>query len=221
MIKYFKQGWLVIAISLAFGALLAGVQITLGPLIKQNQITKSYSRIPLLVLGQAKVDGATINIKDDEITVEKNGKAEAVLTVQKPENQLDYDVYKVSEGGSQIGWVVMGKGNGYADEIVCLIGLSTDLKKINGVSVISQKETPNLGSKIQSPWADQFAGKAAQPPLEVVKDKSGKPDNNKIDAISGATISSDSLTTIVNQTVTKFSAEVKDLKFAPAGAKEK
>lgn len=220
MLKYFKQGWLVIAISLAFGAILAGVQITLGPKIKENQITKSYNRIPLLVMGRENVEGAKIVIKGDDVTVERDGKAQAVFTVVKPENPLDYDVYKVCQDGKQAGWVILAKGNGYADEIVCLIGLSTDLKTITGVSVISQKETPNLGSKIQSPWINQFAGKAANPPLEVVKNKSGAPDNNKIDAISGATISSDSLTTIVNQAVAKFAADVKNLKFATA-AEEK
>ncbi|HNX25961.1 MAG TPA: FMN-binding protein [Phycisphaerae bacterium] len=221
MLKYFKQGWLVIAISLAFGALLAGVQLTLGPKIKENQITKSYNRIPLLLLGQDKVNGAKIVIAGDKITVDRDGKAETTLTVQKPENPLDYDVYKVFNGDKQLGWVVLGKGNGYADEVVCLIGLSPDLKTITGVSVISQKETPNLGSKIQSPWIYQFAGKAANPPLEVVKNRTASPDNNKIDAISGATISSDSLTAIVNQTVAKFVGDVEKLKFASAAAEEK
>lgn len=221
MIKYLKQGWLVIAISLVFGGLLAGVQIKLGPIIKNNQITKSYSRIPLLLLGKDKVEGAKNEIASGKVAVNKDGKTIAELTVQTPETPLDYDVYKVSEGGKQIGWVVLGKGNGYADEVVCLIGLSADIKTITGVSVISQKETPNLGSKLQSKWADQFAGKASSPALEVVKNKSGKPDNNKIDAISGATISSDALTTIVNQTIAKFSDDVKKLKFASAATKEK
>lgn len=221
MIKYLKQGWLVIAISLVFGGLLAAVQMKLGPIIKNNQITKSYSRIPLLLLGKDKVEGGKIIIGKGEVSLEKDGKNVATFTVQTPENPLDYDVYKIFEGNKQAGWVVLGRGNGYADEIICLIGLSTDMKTITGVSVITQKETPNLGSKIQSPWVNQFAGKAANPPLEVVKTKSAAPDNNKIDAISGATISSDSLTTIVNQTVAKFAADEKNLKFAPVAAEEK
>lgn len=221
MLKYLKEGWLVIVISLVFGGLLAAVQITLGPIIKEKQITKSYALMPLLVLGKEKVQGTQNAISTGKVTVTKDGKAVAELSVQTPETPLDYDVYKVIEGGKQLGWVVLGKGNGYADEIVCLIGLSTDLKKITGVTVLSQKETPNLGSKLQSKWVDQFAGKASSPALEVVKNKSAKPDNNKIDAISGATISSNALTTIVNETIVKFSADVNKLKFAPAATKEK
>lgn len=214
MIKYLKQGWLVIAIALGFGALLAGVQIVLGPKIDANRIAKTYKRIPVLVMGE-KAAGGDIVIKGQEITVSKDGKVIATLKVEKPtaETNPGYNVYKVLEGDAHVGWVVEGNGMGYADAIVCLVGLDKNLGKITGVSVIEQKETPNLGSKIQGPWAAQYSGKSTAAALEVVKNKTGAPDNEKIDAISGATISSTCLTDIVNRTVEKFKGDVAKLKF--------
>jgi len=49
--KYIRQAWLVLALALAFGGVLAGVQVTLGPKIEVNKQNETYRQIPALVPG--------------------------------------------------------------------------------------------------------------------------------------------------------------------------
>jgi electron transport complex protein RnfG len=179
MLNYLKQGWLVLLLALGFGGGLAAVQIKLGPVIAENQRNEIYGRISELVPGGAKEKTREIDLAGET-------------------------VYKVfSEDGRHVGWVIRADGMGYADKIDVLIGLGVEAKTINGIYVLDQKETPGLGSKIASPkWNRQFKGKPTAPPLEVVKTPASKP--YQIDAISGATISSKSLTGIVNDSVEEF-----------------
>ena len=50
-LTYIKSGWLVLVLALLFGAILAGVQISLNPRIAANQRNETYSRIPQLISG--------------------------------------------------------------------------------------------------------------------------------------------------------------------------
>jgi electron transport complex protein RnfG len=74
-------------------------------------------------------------------------------------------------------------GKGYGGDIDILIGLE-DETTIKGITIISQSETPGLGSRIaESSFASKFAG------LNI-GDVALKQDGGQIDAITGATISS-------------------------------
>lgn len=184
MLKYLKQGWLVIVLGLLFGAALAGIDSKLSPIIARNQKEETYGQIPQLV------PGADVT-KTEEVDV---GAFRKTLKI------LDAD-------GKHIGWVVRAEGMGYSDKIKALIGLDAEAKTITGVYVLEQKETPGLGSKIASPWNEQFDGKPVEPPLVVVKHKPAE--DNQIEAISGATISSSALTRIVNRASERFAAALR------------
>lgn len=180
MLKYLKQGWLVILLGLFFGAALAGIDSKLAPIIAQNQKDETYGQIPELL------PGADVQ-KTREVDV---GQFKALK------------VFDAS--GQHLGWVVAGSGMGYGDKIKALIGLDAEAKTITGIYVLEQKETPGLGSKIASPWNRQFDNKSVEPKLVVVKHDPTQ--ENQIEAISGATISSNALTGIVNRTAERFAA---------------
>jgi len=75
--------------------------------------------------------------------------------------------------------------NGYGGRIELLVGIARD-GTVQGVRVVSHRETPGLGDYIDlavSPWAQQFAGKPATSRWAVKKD------GGDIDYVSGATIS--------------------------------
>ena len=80
-----------------------------------------------------------------------------------------------------------------------MIGFEDDLKTISGVSIVSQNETPGLGARIEEPWfTAQFAGK--QGPFTIVEE--GTADTpSEVDAITGATRTSESFRNIVNRAV--------------------
>ena len=83
-----------------------------------------------------------------------------------------------------------------------LIGLDANAETITGLFVLDQKETPALGDNIKKPeFCDRFRGKAAGEMVAAVK---GNPEGNQIQAITGATVSSSAVCTIVNNAVEQF-----------------
>lgn len=115
------------------------------------------------------------------------------------------EAYRVLDGDGQVlGLAVLGEGTGFADVIKLVLGVSADAAEIRGLHVIKDSETPGLGTKIR-PGADfprQFAAIAdghLRPPLKVVKGT--RANASEVEAITAATISSQAVTTIVNDTV--------------------
>jgi electron transport complex protein RnfG len=181
------QGWLVLLLAVVFGALLAGVQTALGPTIAANKRHETLSRVPALL---APVVGAAADAK---LAIDTR-----MLSTTRRGRGAVYRVHRALRDGRLAGWVVQTAGQGYADRIEVLVGLSPEADVITGLFVLDQKETPGLGAKITAaPWRAQFVGKSAAVPLEVVK--SGGAGDAGIDAITGATISSRAVVDIVNR----------------------
>jgi electron transport complex protein RnfG len=195
---YIAQAWLVILLALLYGGALAGVQTTLGPIIEANKKNETYSVIPELVEGAVKATKEEIKAGTLEITVVgEDGKKQKVYKA-------------IGKDGELKGWVLAASGQGFADKIELLVGLSVDLSTITGMDVLSQKETPGLGNFIdEEDFRKQFAGKPATKPLLVVKtDPVG---DNDIRALSGATISSQSVADIINKAIENLRGPIGEL----------
>ena len=178
--KYLKQAWLVIVLSLGFGAALAAVQSSLGPKIAANKLAETMRQVPLLVPGTAADKTTAITVEDTVVYRAQNA------------------------SGKLAGWVIPARGQGFADTIELLIGLDASGETITGLFVLAQKETPGLGDFITGKWREQFAGKKTLAPLTVVKKMPGTVADSEIAAVTGATISSESVKNIVNAAVEKF-----------------
>jgi H+/Na+-translocating ferredoxin:NAD+ oxidoreductase subunit G len=179
--NYIVQAWLVISLAILYGVGLAGMQINLADKIAENKRNETYNVIPDLVSGAVKENTVEIMVKA------KDGK--------------ESKVYKaVDVGGNTVGWVLPAEGLGFADRIELLIGLDASLDKITGMYVIDQKETPGLGDYItRGDFRKRFVGKPAATPIAVVKkDPTAK---NEIKALTGATISSESVSGIINKAI--------------------
>lgn len=75
--------------------------------------------------------------------------------------------------------------DGYAGDISILMGVGPD-GKVSGIEIISHKETPGLGNKIQkAEWKNQFKGRSIDDGTKLAVKKDG----GEIDQFSGATIS--------------------------------
>lgn len=99
------------------------------------------------------------------------------------EYELDDEVYIIYEDGEKAGYAFRASGSGYGGNIDIMVGLDSGFG-IKGVSILSQTETPGVGNKItESSFTDQFKGLSAS-------DIALKSEGGKIDAITGATISS-------------------------------
>ena len=172
--KYLRDAWLVLVLAVVFGGALAGVQATLSGQIDANKAADAESQVPLLVAGSARSELAPMG---------------------------DRTVYQATDGqGRVVGWVVRGVGMGFADKVELLVGVNADATRITGLYVLDQKETPGLGNKvIQDGWRKQFAGLDAAVPVTVTKAAPAK--GNQVIAVTGATISSQSVSDIVNTNV--------------------
>lgn len=111
----------------------------------------------------------------------------------------EVDVDKVltakDNSGTQLGYVLtMTSHAGYGGDITFTLGISGD-GTVNGISILSISETAGLGMKAEDVLKPQYAGKKVS---SFVVTKQGALADNQIDAISGATITSNALTTAVN-----------------------
>lgn len=177
--NYIKQAWLVLLLALLYGASLAGVQLSLSGIIADNKRNETYNVIPDLVPG-------AIKDQTEEITVtDKNGKATVVYKAKQ-------------ENGDLIGWVIPASGQGFADTIEIIVGINKSCDSITGMYVLNQKETPGLGDYITGEdFRSRFNSKTLLSPLKVARQETSERD--EILALTGATISSQSICDIINK----------------------
>ena len=179
---FFAQAWLVLLLSICFGGGLAAVEIGLKPIIEENKRIEIFSQIPELIPGAS----------------------------SESSEEARPGVYEAkSEEGATVGWLLRASGQGFADRIECLIGVDADAKTLTGIYVLDQKETPGLGDYItdQGRFRKWFEGQPTAQPLRVVKSASPPP-AGEVQALTGATISSDAVADIVNKRVAAFRAEL-------------
>ena len=114
-------------------------------------------------------------------------------------------VEAVDASGKALGYIFnITTSKGYGGDIQLTVGIQSD-GTVSGYSVLSISETAGLGMKAKDDpsWGKQFAGKKADA-FSVVKDGSGSGDDAKIDAISGATITSKAVTGAMNSCLAYF-----------------
>lgn len=114
----------------------------------------------------------------------------------------DYNVEAVLKSESSDDIAVYLWTKGYGGELKSVVGVGAD-GKVKGVLITSMQETAGLGDRTKNPeFLEQYIGKTGG--IEV--GKSGTASGNKIDAISGATISSKAVTLNVNNALKVFEA---------------
>ena len=94
---------------------------------------------------------------------------------------------------------------GYSGAIKLLIAVNTD-GKLGGVRVVSHRETPGLGDKIEeekNDWILQFAGKSLVDP--ATKNWKVKRDGGAFDQFTGATITPRTVIKAIKNTLLYYS----------------
>ncbi|MFW6065914.1 MAG: FMN-binding protein [Planctomycetota bacterium] len=180
-----KQAWLVLVLAVCFGSALAGVHVALSPRIEENRRAEVQDAIPILLQGA---------VPESAERTELGGRR----------------VYKGYDAeGDHLGWVVHATGQGFGGPVELLIGLDQPAERITGIYVLLQTETPGLGTGItEQDWREQFEGIPASGGVTLVKEKPSQSD--EIQAITGATVSSQSVCDIVNSAVADVRAALAD-----------
>lgn len=185
LISFIKQSWLVMVAALVFGLLVAAVNGALEERIAYNANAKLYSKMEKLL-----------------------SQAESFEEVVEGEEQEPLYWVAKDPAGQIVGYAITVSGGGFADRIGLLVACNAEITELRGIAVLSSNETPGFGDKIKHDSTAErisFKGQFRGCPLDarLVLIKTGDPSipDNEIVAISGATISSDAVLSIVNGAV--------------------
>ncbi len=109
------------------------------------------------------------------------------------------EVYVTRDSEGQVnGYGFTASGSGYQGTIELMVGVKPDFKEIQGIQILESSETPGLGGKIRGDnFKNQFRDKDASSGVSLVKSAPTEP--GEIEAITGATISSQAVVDIINK----------------------
>ncbi len=194
MINFLKQSALVLILSVVFGSGLALLYAWTNPLYIENQKKATLKSIAKTIPGAAEA----ANLQTQNITL-KDGR----------------EIYKALDGNKLLGWAYVAKGKGFGGDIKLLIGLNASADSLVGIDVLDDVETPGFGQYIRDEkrWKSKFrpgedgTSLSLERKLVVVKTTPNQP--YKIQAITGATISSKAVVAIINESAGKVAAQIK------------
>lgn len=115
-------------------------------------------------------------------------------------------VYKVMEGDTVKMIVLPVSGKGLWSTLYGFIALAPDTRTVKGLGFYEHGETPGLGGEVDNPlWKEKWEGKIAtneeyKPVIRVIKGSVSESDpaaEHKIDGLSGATITANGVTGLV------------------------
>jgi len=170
------------------GLALVGVYLITQPRIARNQAEALEAAI-FRVLPGARSREALVFQRGELVPVQA-GAADA------SGGEAVYAGY--DEAGRRIGFAIPAEGPGFQDTIELIYGYDPARRRIVGMQVLESRETPGLGDKIikDQDFVSSFSDLGVTP--EVVVVRRGRSRDNEVDAISGATISSNAVVKIIN-----------------------
>lgn len=194
MNKIVKNTLILTAITLVAGILLGFVYgITEQP-IKDAQ-EKAKQEAYKSVLSDAKEFDEYSDFDADEA-------AETLKEAGYTSDEVNEVVVGKDAGGEAVGYVVtVTSGEGYGGDIKISVGILND-GTVKGIEMLSISETAGLGMKSTEPdFKNQFKDKKVE---KFSYTKSGEEGDDKIDAISGATITTNAVTNAVDSSLVYF-----------------
>lgn len=189
---FMKDALILFAITLVAGACLGGVyEITKEP-IRQAEL-KAKAEAYRTVLPDA------VNFESDDMEGLLASANKEIADMKIGKVTVDEAVTALDGSGTPMGYVVTATSNdGYGGAITISVGIQAD-GTVSGIEFLSINETAGLGMNAQKPeWKGQYGGKNVDA-FKVTKN--GASADDEINAISGATITSNAVTGAVNAAV--------------------
>ncbi|MCI6044992.1 RnfABCDGE type electron transport complex subunit G [bacterium] len=194
--KIIKDAMALTLITLVAGAALGAVHgITKEPIARQEALAKAEAYKE--VFEEAK-DYSTV-----EMTDELAGQLRDSLDSEGYQAQSIEEVVEAVDGsGTSLGYIItVISSEGYGGDIKFTMGVQSD-GTMNGISILSISETAGLGMRANTDeFKSQFVGKNTD---KLVYTKNGASADNEIDALSGATVTTNAMTNGVNAGLCAF-----------------
>ncbi len=187
-----KNTLILFIITLCSGLLL-GLTHTLTADARAEQAIKTRNAALQNVIGEADFKEYIEDEDAYQALLEKYPNVNAIYSAQVQNDILGYTF-------------ILSTKEGYGGEIQMAVGISSS-GEIKGIDIIKHSETPGLGAKAdKEPFKSQFKDLTAQP--IIVKKSSAQRSQNEIDAIGGATITSQAVANAVNQAVDFYNSNI-------------
>jgi len=148
--------------------------------------------------------------RQQEIQTAINEVIPSTKTSQKIYEDEALTVYEsLDKNKNSVGFAVYTSGTGFQDVITLMYGVDPSVSKIKNLTILEQSETPGLGAKItdEKAFLRFWEDRNCENPLSLQKpavDSPEKLDPSEVNAITGATISSEKVLEIVNQSLERL-----------------
>lgn len=191
-----KDTLIMLAITVIAGLLLGLVyQITKDPIARQQELAKQEA------CKEVFADAATFG-QIDVAAYEGQAWSDAGFALETINEVMEAG----SETGEILGYVItVTTKEGYGGDIKFTMGIRED-GTVNGISLLSISETAGLGMRADEVLKPQFTDKKAE---RFEYTKSGSVSDYQIDAISGATITTNAVVNGVNAGLYYFQTQLK------------
>ena len=189
MKEMIKNTGIMLAITLIAGLVLGFIyQITKEPIAEQNARKKQEACQEVF---QDAASFEPVEVREPD--------AAAWTAEGYGDERVDEVMSALDDSGSLLGYVItVTTREGYGGDIQFAVGVRMD-GTVNGMSILDIAETAGLGMNAGKPeWKIQYAGKNVD---AFAVTKNGASSDNEINAISGATITSNAVTGAVNAAV--------------------
>ncbi len=188
-----KNTIILTVITLVSGFLLGTVyQVTKGPIAEQQEKTKQAAYAAVFTEASSFED-AGVELAGEKAVLEGTGLSQQDIT----------EVVKAVDGSGELLGYVFGvtTHEGYGGDIKISVGVSSD-GTVKGVEILEIAETAGLGMRANTP---EFKAQYADKKVDMFAySKTGATADNEIDALSGATITSNAMTNGVNAALVYF-----------------
>ncbi|WP_167957762.1 RnfABCDGE type electron transport complex subunit G [Anaerosporobacter faecicola] len=191
-----KDALALFCITLVAGILLGFVyEITKDPIKKKEQEAKQKA--------YQTVFADAVSFKESDAVKSALDQSQALLKENKQSNGEDYSGVTIDEAleaydqsDALVGYVMnVTTANGYGGNITISMGIKID-GTVTGMEILSINETAGLGMKAtEGKFKDQFKDKNVD---QFAYTKTKATNENEIDALSGATITTKAVTSAVN-----------------------
>ncbi len=180
--------------------------------VSAKQVEEAFKKVEPIVVDLE--SGEKTSLSPEDVNIKTDVKFSDKSTAIEPSNDVaglgrrpkNATVYLVKEEGALQGVILPIVSKGLWSTMYGFLALAPDTKTVKGFGYYEQGETPGLGGEVDNPsWKNQWVGKEIfntewEPVFKLKKGSVSSSDEGKehmVDGLSGATITSEGVTTSI------------------------
>jgi Na+-translocating ferredoxin:NAD+ oxidoreductase subunit G len=185
------------------GVIIIAIYILTFDTIKENKAQELQRAVFKVLPGVTKMQ--KLHYQANKLIVVKTDEVDEEMVFAGYDNQ-----------GNFLGYAIQGAGPGFQDTIKLLFGYQRENSIIVGMEILDSRETPGLGDKIfkDMDFVNEFKKLIIESEIKSIK-KGKKTQENEVDSITGATISSKAVVRIINQAYQKWIKKLPKIGYEP------